>query len=170
MHFRNKVRGRRKSIYSNLIEEWKYPILYRSWRTAIYRPVQKIFYNLTKRPYYFLKWYEISRSSTKNKWEHQTIFKTWRLRDPLNFNITIRQNVGKIHSHYDCPSDDCVYRDRCFKRYLWSKKLRYQETSYTCYACLFAPVEDYYSSGGMEGGMYFGSNSSWDRNERSLNV
>lgn len=170
MHFRNKVRGRRKSIYSNLIEEWKYPILYRSWRTAIYRPVQKIFYNLTKRPYYFLKWYEISRSSTKDKWEHQTIFKTWRLRDPLNFNITIRQNVGKIHSHYDCPGDDCVYRDRDFKRYLWSKKLRYQETSYICYACLFAPVEDYYSSGGMEGGMYFGSNSSWDRNERSLNV
>ena len=152
------------SVFQTLLTEWRYSIAIRNWRTSIFRPIKRTVYNLTLKPYYYLKWFELVDATHEAE---RTIFKRWKLRDPLIIEVQVREQEG---FHKRCGSDDVV-RDRVYKRYLWNplSKYKYFETSYYCNECLFDPVERYYSSGGDEGGFFFGSNSDWSEFEELEN-
>ena len=160
-----------KSVFRSLINGIRHDWVYwnqPNWRSRIFKFVIQTT-RIIQRPYYFLKWYEISNTLFQNKRYLKNgthVFYSWKLRDPLHFNAMIRESVGRIHRRSDCPKDDGVYRDRTFKRKIWSNKFKYVGTTWECYACLFEPVERAYATGGEEGGFYFGSNSSWSKNER----
>jgi hypothetical protein len=162
MNNKSKINTNGLSVFQTLLTEWRYSIAIRNWRTSIFRPIKRTVYNLTLKPYYYLKWFELVDAIHEAE---RTIFKRWKLRDPLNIEATVRTNVNDIHSRKDCPNDDSVIKDRVFKKYLWSKQFKYVETQYQCLACLFEPVEKFYSSGGDEGGMHFGSKASWNEIE-----
>ena len=55
-----------------------------------------------------------------------------------------------------CTDGWDAMKDRKAYSYLWSKKIKTINTHYTCDTKLFAPVETFYNTGGLEGGLRFG--------------
>ena len=166
-----------RSVFRSLINEIEHDWIYSykpKWTCRIFRFLKDVAYYSTKKPYYFLKWYEVLKTEyERGQHGRKIVFISWRLRDPLHINAMVREGVGRIHKPKGrkiCPADDEVFRDRNYKKKLWSNKFKYIDTDYECYACLFEPVEKAYATGGEEGGFYFGTGSSWSKRERRNNV
>ena len=62
-----------------------------------------------------------------------------------------------------CTDGWDAIKDRRAYSYLWSKKIKTIKTDYTCDTKLFQPVEDYYNSGGEEGGLRFGEGATYEK-------
>ena len=115
--------------------------------------------------YYDIRNYQRVDYSKDNRWTY------WELRDPLKIKY-------QTSSHgYHCKECEVLDRDktdhleyrRNFERYIWSKKINYINTNCTCEDLLFAPLEEYYSSGGEDGSaLYAGANSQWTIVERGV--
>lgn len=121
---------------------------------------RKIINTITS-PYYKLKWLEVDiKSLTRHTKKQNIVFARWMLRDPLKINYMFRQYPVKCDL---CTDGWDAIKDRRAYSYLWSKKIKTIKTDYTCDTKLFQPVEDYYNSGGEEGGLRFGEGATYEK-------
>ena len=90
-------------------------------------------------------------------------FITWELKNPLKVSY---QERSKFEHCQLCKEKYCAIKDKFFERYIWSNKIKYIKTTGTCETRLFEPYESFLSSGGEDGGMYFGYKSTWTTVEK----
>jgi len=147
-----------KNIFRMLLTEWRYPIAINNWRTSIIRIIKNTARSVFLTPYYKLKWFKLDLST---KYMH---FITWELKNPLKVLYMSRSTFKHCTL---CKEKYCnAIKDRFFERYIWSNKIKYIETVGTCDTRLFEPYESFLSSGGEDGGMYFGHKSTWTTVEK----
>ena len=110
----------------------------------------------------------------EKKSENHTTFKRvkWRICNPFKIEYEKRisfQNCVDCRTHglLNESSYSHANKWRYFYRYLWSKKLHYHYTTTECEDRLFQPLEDYLSSGGLEGSSMFGGESGRIWNEKT---
>jgi len=152
------IKEKNKSIFKTLLDEWRFPIAIRNWRTAIILPIKNTFRSVFLTPYYKLKWFKLDLST-----KHMQFIK-WELKNPLKVSYMSRSNSKHCQL---CKEKYCgATKDRFFERYIWSSKIKYIETVGTCETRLFEPYESFLSSGGEDGGMYFGHESTWTTVEK----
>ena len=126
----------------------------------VYKTKRKIINTITS-PYYKLKWFEVDiKSKSRHTKANNIIFAWWRLRDPLKINYMFRQSPVKCSL---CTDGWDAMKDRKAYSYLWSKKIKTINTHYTCDTKLFAPVETFYNTGGLEGGLRFGEGATYEK-------
>jgi|TARA_R100000388_G_scaffold6859_1_gene6559 hypothetical protein len=131
-----------------------------SFEWLIRNTKRKIINTITS-PYYKLKWLEVDiKSLTRHTKKQNIVFARWMLRDPLKINYMFRQYPVKCDL---CTDGWDAIKDRRAYSYLWSKKIKTIKTDYTCDTKLFQPVEDYYNSGGEEGGLRFGEGATYEK-------
>ena len=123
----------------------------------VYKTKRKIINTITS-PYYKLKWLEVDIKQRHKP--NNIVFARWLLRDPLKINYMFRQYPVKCDL---CTDGWDAIKDRQSYSYLWSKKIKTIKTDYTCDTKLFQPVEDYYNSGGEEGGLRFGEGATYEK-------
>ena len=123
----------------------------------VYKTKRKIINTITS-PYYKLKWLEVDIKQRHKP--NNIVFARWLLRDPLKINYMFRQYPVKCDL---CTDGWDAIKDRRAYSYLWSKKIKTIKTDYTCDTKLFQPVEDYYNSGGEEGGLRFGEGATYEK-------
>ena len=142
----------------------KYEIEQNPFQKIINKAKYKLWY-----PFYMsyldIRNYKKVDYSKDNRWTY------WELRDPLKIKYQT-SSWG-----YHCKACEALDRDktdhleyrRNFERYLWSKKINYINTNCTCDDLLFAPLENYYSSGGEDGSAWYaGAHSQWIIVERGV--
>ena len=152
------ISTKNKNVFKTLLNEWRYPIVIRNWRTTIFLKIKNIAWAIFLTPYYKLKWFKLNLST---KYMH---FITWELKNPLKINYQSRSTFEHCTL---CKEKYCnAIKDRFFERYIWSDKIKYIETVGTCETRLFEPYESFLSSGGEDGGMYFGHESTWTTVEK----
>ena len=105
-----------------------------------------------------MKWLEVDIKQRHKP--NNIVFARWLLRDPLKINYMFRQYPVKCDL---CTDGWDAIKDRRAYSYLWSKKIKTIKTDYTCDTKLFQPVEDYYNSGGEEGGLRFGEGATYEK-------
>ena len=131
-----------------------------SFEWLIRNTKRKIINTITS-PYYKLKWLEVDiKSLTRHTKKQNIVFARWMLRDPLKINYMFRQYPVKCDL---CTDGWDAIKDRQSYSYLWSRKIKTIKTDYTCDTKLFQPVEDYYNSGGEEGGFCFGEGATYEK-------
>jgi len=128
-----------------------------SFEWLIRNTKRKIINTITS-PYYKLKWLEVDIKQRHKP--NNIVFARWLLRDPLKINYMFRQYPVKCDL---CTDGWDAIKDRQSYSYLWSKKIKTIKTDYTCDTKLFQPVEDYYNSGGEEGGLRFGEGATYEK-------
>jgi len=128
-----------------------------SFEWLIRNTKRKIINTITS-PYYKLKWLEVDIKQRHKP--NNIVFARWLLRDPLKINYMFRQYPVKCDL---CTDGWDAIKDRRAYSYLWSKKIKTIKTDYTCDTKLFQPVEDYYNSGGEEGGLRFGEGATYEK-------
>ena len=152
------IHEKNKSIFKTLLDDLRFPIAFRNWRTAIIRPIKNTLRSVFLTPYYKLKWFKLDLST-----KHMQFIK-WELKNPLKVSYMSRSNSKHCQL---CKEKYCgATKDRFFERYIWSNKIKYIKTTGTCETRLFEPYESYLSSGGEDGGMYFGHESTWTTVEK----
>ena len=152
------IHEKNKSIFKTLLDDLRFPIAFRNWRTAIIRPIKNTARYVFLKPYYKLKWFKLDLST-----KHMQFIK-WELKNPLKVSYMSRSNSKHCQL---CKEKYCyAMRDRFFERYIWSSKIKYIETTGTCETRLFEPYESFLSSGGEYGGMYLGDESTWTTFEK----
>jgi len=128
-----------------------------SFEWLIRNTKRKIINTITS-PYYKLKWLEVDIKQRHKP--NNIVFARWLLRDPLKINYMFRQYPVKCDL---CTDGWDAIKDRQSYSYLWSRKIKTIKTDYTCDTKLFQPVEDYYNSGGEEGGLRFGEGATYEK-------